>query len=127
MASQSKGFSHISVSEEDDDLVIQAGAYDRDASEGSACEPETDAGAEGEVADDRPPIVESEEVSQARVEDAVREAAPQAAKQQKPDEAPMRTSLEDLESAKMGTLQKVIVAVAAVAIVAFAVYYICFM
>lgn len=125
MASQSKGFSHISVSAEDDDIVILAGAYDRGSGDDFTSDSESAAATEVKAADDIQSDAEAEEVSQAHVEDASGEAKPQGTK--KPAEAQMRTSLEDLESAKMGTLQKVIVAVAAVAIVAFAVYYICFM
>lgn len=125
MAFQSKGFSHIAVSEEEDDLVIQAGAYDRGSNEDSACDTGADAGAERDVAGDCPPAAEPEEAFQSHADDASGKAESQTAK--KPDEARMGTSLEDLEDAKMGTLQKVIVAVAAAAIVAFAVYYLCFM
>lgn len=117
-------FSHISVaSDDEDDVVIEAGApraraqaapQEREASQAVAA---------------RPSAVTPE--AQARPDDSPKPAAARpnatrvagkASKQEYKE-----TTLDDLEGTKMSGMQKGIIAVAAVGIVAFVVYYIGFM
>ena len=131
MASEKRPFSHITVNvEEEDDLVIQAGAVDAGApssdeaapSDGGAPDvaPSADAARAGDreeacpehADDDRDADLDSDEDAPARPASAGR--------------AHEGTSLQDLESSKMSGLQKAIVAVAVLAVVGFAVYYIFF-
>ena len=142
MASEKRPFSHITVNvEEEDDLVIQAGAVDAGApssdeaapSDGGAPDvaPSADAARAGDREEACPEHADDDR-------DADLEPAPSSAHADAGDEedAPARpasagrahegTSLQDLESSKMGGLQKAIVAVAVLAVVGFAVYYIFF-
>lgn len=114
-----KGFSHITVSaDDDDDVVIQAGIADG-ASEEPAEEvgedfaetaAEADAPAEGEAPesepDPEPAAAEPEEVRRAAAGDGYRE-----------------TTLDDIEGAKMSTTQKVVIVVALLGIAAFVAWY----
>lgn len=126
MVSESKGFSRISVSpEEEDDLVIQAGSYggvaDGRASAPGAepePEPETEPEAEPEPEPEAEPGPEAERASAREPQPAPRRAAGEA--------RPVNT-LEDLQGTKMSAVQKVVVAAAVVAVIGFAVYYACFM
>ena len=151
MASEKRPFSHITVNvEEEDDLVIQAGAVDAGAPSSDEAAPSdggapdvalsADAARAGDreeacpvhADDDRDADLDSDEGAPAS------EQAPSSAHADAGDEgdAPARpasagrahegTSLQDLESSKMGGLQKAIVAVAVLAVVGFAVYYIFF-
>lgn len=128
MASSNKGFSHISVSaEEEDDVVIQAGAYQVDEAQNavSAADLGTapNADAQPEV-EERAVSAATAAASSAASSDSVSEVrkqgAPKASGYQK-------TTLEDLENSKMSTRQKVIVVVAIIAVIAFAIYYLFFM
>ncbi|RDB60395.1 SURF2 Surfeit locus protein 2 [Gordonibacter sp. 28C] len=117
-----KAFSHITVSADDeDDIVIQAGA--RTEPSGAVPEPVT-AVDEPEV-----PIAEPDEPLPA--EDAAAGDAPDAGGQD--DARPEREGsyreqqLEDLASAPMPAAQKAVLAVALLLIVGFAVYYFFFM
>ncbi|MEE0844708.1 MAG: hypothetical protein U0L71_00735 [Eggerthellaceae bacterium] len=115
MVSDKKEFTLISVSDPDDgigqdDLVIQAGSVPATRKSG------------GDRPATRPKPGPDAPARPARASLHSGDPADRVALQQHGE-----TSLEDLESSKMGGLQKAIVAIAAVALVAFAVYYICFM
>ena len=138
MSAEKRSFSRISVSaEEEDDLVIEAGAVaaagaadDADeATEGprteaapSAGERSADAGALSDAAD-----ADQDGDADVDAEDGGAPAdagAGQAERRGRGERA--GTSLEDLETAKMGGRQKAIVAIAALAVIGFAVYYMFF-
>lgn len=153
MAADKRSFSHITVTdEEEDDLVIRAGAPSGDADGAGAAEaPGDDAprGASGrggagaaeapscEAAAAREGLEAAGEPGGADADggrDGSEKAAPSEgaaraegaagpgrAKEKRPE-----TSLQDLESSKMGGMQKAIVAVAVLAIIGFAVYYMFF-
>lgn len=143
MASDKRPFTHITVNaDEEDDLVIQAGAVSagepscgggdpsgEDAASGGASADADHADALREHGDDdRDADLDADEDAaalEAARSDASEEegASVRRAGAEKPREG---TSLQDLENAKMGGLQKAIVAVAVLAVVAFAVYYIFF-
>ncbi len=117
-------FSHISVaSDDEDDVVIEAGVpraraqaapQEREASQAVAARPSAVAPEAQARPDDSPKPA-------AARPDATR-AAGKASKQEYKE-----TTLDDLEGTKMSGMQKGIIAVAAVGIVAFVVYYIGFM
>lgn len=150
MVSDKRPFTHITVNaEEEDDLVIQAGAVSADETSYGGGVPSGEDAASGGVSagadhagvygdalrehgdDDLDADLDADE--DAAASEAAR--SPQSgasggegasvgrAGVDKPHEG---TSLQDLESAKMGGLQKAIVAVAVLAVVAFVVYYIFF-
>lgn len=134
MVPESKGFSHISVSpEEEDDLVIQAGALA--PTKGS----EPLGGVEGEDrsggGNTRSPNILADadfESQPAAAESALRMESESGAEGIRENvgshrKAVSETTLADLEGSKMPALQKVIVALAVVSVVGFAVYYVCFM
>lgn len=146
MAAEKRPFLHIAVSDgEEDDLVIQAGSVpaagprsaEADEAEGgvgsgAAFDGAREDACEGAVADgdaglddERP--AEAEEAPSPRKGEASDEGekAPsaQGARAERERDA---TSLQDLESSKMGGLQKAIVAVAVLAVIGFAVYYVFF-
>ncbi len=104
MTADDTKFSHITVEDDDDEFVIQAGA--RSAS------PHAQAG-DVQVAE----------------QPAAPVAAPQpAAKPEKQRDKEYRaTTAEDLESVPMSVTQKVVIAAAALLIVGFAVYFMFFM
>ncbi len=118
MAQDDSRFSHISVSAGDeDDVVIVAGDARAQASS-RAAEP---------VVSPKPEPV-SERVREGEGEPA---AAPRKSAPARP-EAPKRssardryeeTTLDDLQNAKMSSMQKAIIVVAAIGVIAFAVYY----
>ena len=102
----SKEFSHITVTaDDDDDVVIQAGVVEEPAAE----EPVEEAPLEEPV--DEPAAEEAD--------DAVKEGAGETADAASYHE----TTLDDLEATKMSTTQKVIIVVAVLGIVAFAAWY----
>ena len=99
----SKEFSHITVTaDDDDDVVIQAGVVEEPAAEEPVAEEADDAVAEA--------------VEEAAVE---KEGAGETADAVSYHE----TTLDDLEATKMSTTQKVIIVVAVLGIVAFAAWY----
>lgn len=139
MVSDNLGFSRITVSDEaEDEVVIHAGAQndvfgadgraagDRERPRVEERRDERSEGLVGESLEERcdesgeldsegraekvQPVVEQEEKRQRRAE---KDAAP--------------TSLDDLESFKMGTVQKAVIVLAAIGLLAFAVYYLFFM
>lgn len=104
----SKEFSHITVTaDDDDDVVIQAGVVEEPAAE----EPVEEAPLEEPVDD-----AVAEAVEEAAVE---KEGAGETADAASYHE----TTLDDLEATKMSTTQKVIIVVAVLGIVAFAAWY----
>ena len=146
MVSDKRPFTHITVNaEEEDDLVIQAGAVSADETSYEGGVPSGEDAASGGVSAgaDHAGVYgdalreHGDDDLDADEDAAASEAArsPQSGASEgegasvgragvdKPHEG---TSLQDLESAKMGGLQKAIVAVAVLAVVAFVVYYIFF-
>ena len=101
---EAQRFSHIKVGA-DDDIVIQAGAVP----------------APGPVAEEpqEAPAAPAAEPRAAAPEPAERAAEPRPARA----DAYRETTLEDLESSKMGTAQKVVIALAVLGVIAFAVWY----
>ena len=95
---EAQRFSHIKVSDADDDIVIQAGAA-------PAPEPAVPAAPEPDPAPAAP-------VSPAPARPAAKRA-----------DAYRETTLEDLESSKMGTAQKAVIVLAVIGVIAFAVWY----
>lgn len=143
MTGDAQKFSHISVvSDDEDDVVIEAGAPRvRSYGEGeSAAQPAGDEAAAS--AANKTSVVAGGEGLAARASagaapaERVSTPAPErAAKADKPARkasAPARkgyeeTTLADLEDTKMSGMQKGIIAVALIGIVAFIVYYVAFM
>ena len=124
MTGDAQKFSHISVaSDDEDDVVIEAGALraraqavpqEREASQAVAARPSAVAPEAQARPDDSP--------KPAAARPNATRAAGKASKQEYKE-----MTLDDLEGAKMSGMQKGIIAVAAVGIVAFVVYYIGFM
>lgn len=122
-----KRFSHITVNAgEDDDVVIQAGAY--------APAPQVQAEAAEEVHDDQAqweaeaPAGESEPAYEPEPEPASEPATafePQHAA--RPADDYNEQTLEDLEAGPMSGMQKAVLAGVAIIIVAAIVYFTCFM
>lgn len=94
---EAQRFSHIKVSDADDDIVIQAGAVSAAASE--------------------------EAPAPARPQPAQADEAPAAPPAPAREGAYRETTLEDLESSTMGTAQKAVIALAVLGVIAFAVWY----
>ena len=112
----SKEFSHITVTaDDDDDVVIQAGVVEEPAAE----EPVEEAPLEEPV--DEPGAEEADDAVAEAVEEAAveKEGAGETADAGSYHE----TTLDDLEATKMSTTQKVIIVVAVLGIVAFAAWY----
>ena len=106
----SKEFSHITVTaDDDDDVVIQAGVVEEPAAE----EPVEEAPLEEPV--DEPAAEEAD--------DAVAEVEKEGAGETADAASYHETTLDDLEATKMSTTQKVIIVVAVLGIVAFAAWY----
>ena len=136
MTGDAQKFSHISVaSDDEDDVVIEAGApRSRSYGEGeSASQPSGDEAAASEVATEAAEAGGGEGSSEPSPQACV-PASERAAKAGKPAKASAsarkgyeETTLEDLESTKMSSMQKGIIAVALIGIVAFIVYYVAFM
>ena len=136
MTGDAQKFSHISVaSDDEDDVVIEAGApRSRSYGEGeSASQPSGDEAAASEVATGAAEAGGGEGSSEPSPQ-ACAPASERAAKAGKPAKASAstrkgyeETTLEDLESTKMSSMQKGIIAVALIGIVAFIVYYVAFM
>ncbi len=135
MTGDAQKFSHISVaSDDEDDVVIEAGApRSRSYREGEpAAQP---AGDEATSAANKTAAADGGEGPSESPSRASTPAPERAAKADKPARkasAPARkgyeeTTLEDLEGTKMSGMQKGIIAVALIGIVAFIVYYVAFM
>lgn len=156
----SKGFAHIQVSDDEEDVVIQAGVPS--AAEGAdapaLCSSADGAAGEAALADGAAPSGETAAAEQdgapAAAESASEPAGGRASGEadgahdsgerqakggQPSGEARGKgrdgrsgrqsgqTTLEDLQSFKMGTVQKVVIAAAIIGIIAAVVYYVCFM
>lgn len=135
MTGDAQKFSHISVaSDDEDDVVIEAGTPRfRSYGEGEpAAQP---AGDEATSAANKTAAADGGEGPSESPSRASTPAPERAAKADKPARkasAPARkgyeeTTLEDLEGTKMSGMQKGIIAVALIGIVAFIVYYVAFM
>lgn len=121
-----KTFSHITVSaDDDDDFVIQAGRRrSPQAQEPRAAVSTKKTVEESETLSDQD---RSDSSTQKMVDERVEspEIVPEKASQATSKEDGYRaTQLEDLKGAPMPTAQKVVIAVAALLVVGFAVYYI---
>ena len=144
MTGDAQKFSHISVaSDDEDDVVIEAGApRSRSYGEGeSAARPAGDeaparaAATEATEADGGEGFADRASAGAAPAERVSTPAPERAAKADKPARkasAPARkdyeeTTLADLEDTKMSGMQKGIIAVALIGIIAFIVYYVAFM
>lgn len=135
MTGDAQKFSHISVaSDDEDDVVIEAGAPRfRSYGEGEpAVQPARDEAATS--AANKTAEADGGEGPSESPSRASTPAPERAAKADKPAKAsaPARkgyeeTTLEDLEGTKMSGMQKGIIAVALIGIVAFIVYYVAFM
>lgn len=137
MTGDAQKFSHISVaSDDEDDVVIEAGApRSRSYGEGeSVSQPARDE-APARAAATEATAADGGEGSSEPPSRASTPAPERAAKADKPARkasAPARkgyeeTTLADLEGTKMSGMQKGIIAVALIGIVAFIVYYVAFM
>ena len=135
MTGDAQKFSHISVaSDDEDDVVIEAGTPRfRSYGEGEpAAQP---AGDEATSAANKTAAADGGEgpsESPSRASTLAPERAAKADKPARKTSAPARkgyeeTTLEDLEGTKMSGMQKGIIAVALIGIVAFIVYYVAFM
>ena len=142
MTGDAQKFSHISVaSDDEDDVVIEAGApRSRSYGEGEpAAQPAgdeaTSAANKTAAADGGEGFADCASTGAAPAERVSTPAPERAAKADKPARkasAPARkgyeeTTLADLEDTKMSGMQKGIIAVALIGIVAFIVYYVAFM
>ena len=141
MTGDAQKFSHISVaSDDEDDVVIEAGApRSRSYGEGEpasqpAGDEATSAANKTAAAGGGEGLADRASSGVASAERASAPAPERAAKADKPAKAsaPARkgyeeTTLEDLEGTKMSGMQKGIIAVALIGIVAFIVYYVAFM
>lgn len=118
--SDGKKFEHIKVSAADDDIVIQAGIPDASQQKCEDMLSAKDIQAHGHSpeASDVSDAAESTPSSEA-IEGASgkRSHAPSAS-----DDGYHETTLEDIKSSKMSVMQKAIIAIAVVAVIAFAVY-----
>lgn len=134
MTGDAQKFSHISVaSDDEDDVVIEAGTPRfRSYGEGEpAAQP---AGDEATSAANKTAAADGGEGSSEPPSRACAPAPERSVKADKPAKAsaPARkgyeeTTLEDLEGTRMSGMQKGIIAVALIGIVAFIVYYVAFM
>lgn len=118
-------FSHITVTADEDDVVIQAGAVEEAVVEEAPA-------AEVDDAREEDPESAPEDVSSASgrnaevpASSATTPTAPTApTAREKADAASFReTTLDDLESTRMSTTQKAIIIVAVLGVIAFAAWY----
>ncbi len=121
-------FSHITVTADEDDVVIQAGAVEEAVVEEAPA-------AEVDDAREEDPESAPEDVSSASGRNAEVPASSEAAlasattptaptAREKADAASFReTTLDDLESTRMSTTQKAIIIVAVLGVIAFAAWY----
>lgn len=116
-------FSHITVTADEDDVVIQAGAVEEaPAAEVDDAREEDPESAPEDVSSAPERNAEVPASSEAASASATTPTAPTA--REKADAASFReTTLDDLEATKMSTTQKVVIVVAVLGIVAFAAWY----
>ncbi|HIT45806.1 MAG TPA: hypothetical protein IAC28_06960 [Candidatus Aphodovivens excrementavium] len=139
MVSDNLGFSRITVSDEaEDEVVIHAGAQNDVFGEDGRAAGDRERPRVEERRDKRPEELVGESLEQRcdesgetnpegraeKVQPAVEQEEKRQRKAEK-DAAP--TSLDDLESFKMGAVQKAVIVLAAIGLLAFAVYYLFFM
>lgn len=121
------GFTHITVSTDDDDVVIQAGIAD--APVAPETPPESDEGsiaAGGEPAlatADGPAEVDAPEMA-AGDAPASADGAPATPAAVRSDDGYRETTLQDIEDAKMSSTQKVVIIAALLGIIAFVAWYV---
>lgn len=143
MAQGERKFSHITVSSDDDEFVIQAGVRgevradeERQAAEeareaakrGLAKEAEVAAGEKAAEDGRAPAFAEQKPGGAGREASEVAAPRSQAAAPRKAarDDGYRPTTMEDLEGGSMSTMQKAIIAIALAGIVAAVVYYLLF-
>lgn len=112
-----KGFSHITVTaDDDDDVVVQAGAV----------EVGTPDEAEVPDADPLPAVPAAEPTSESPLESDLKpepDPKPEPEVRTASGDDYHETTLEDLQGAKMSTTQKAVIVVALLGVVAFAIWY----
>lgn len=115
-------FSHITVTaDDDDDVVIQAGAVDAAGDAEAEVDKTVVEDADGAPEAFAEGVVESDSAPDAP-EAADAEAHP-ASQARANDAGYHETTLDDLESTKMSTTQKVIIVLAVLGVIAFAAWY----
>lgn len=121
------GFTHITVSTDDDDVVIQAGIADAPVAPDAP--PESDEGSPvvgGEPASaavDGPAEADAPEMA-AGDAPASAGGAPATPAAARPDDGYREMTLQDIEDAKMSSTQKVVIIAALLGIIAFVVWYV---
>lgn len=122
MSAEEKKFSHILVSnDEDTDEIIQAGSFSqRDQVQKAPLEAE----AEQREESFSEAHVEEEADQEEQTPLNTEEESTQASSSK---EAYSPTTLEDLQGGKMGGVQRAVIIVAILGLIAFFIYYICFM
>lgn len=119
---ETTGFTHITVStDDDDDVVIQAGIARTDdgALGGDADEAGEDGGPVGQAASaSAVPAGES-----VKSEAASKPCASAASDRGRPSDGYRETTLQDIENVKMSSTQKAVIVVALLGIAAFVVWY----
>lgn len=124
------GFAHITVSSDDeDDFVIQAGVqsgFASDAREGGGEGPVSHSAPTASTADEPQPepatVVESEPAPE-RADAAPEGQGASGVRGASADRGYRETTLEDLESAPMSSMQKGVIVAAVLAIAAFVLWY----
>ncbi|MEE0705274.1 MAG: SURF2 Surfeit locus protein 2 [Adlercreutzia sp.] len=112
-------FSHITVSaDEDDDIVIQAGIVEAPADKPLVAPPAPSEPVAVEVGE-----IEEEPVASVSRSAVVAEEPVVAPAPARPDDGYRETTLEDIESSKMNSVQKAVIVVALLGIVAFVVWF----
>mgnify|MGYP007018182357 CR=1 FL=1 len=116
-------FSHITVTADEDDVVIQAGAVEEaPAAEVDDAREEDPESAPEDVSSAPERNAEVPASSEAASASATTPTAPTA--REKADAASFReTTLDDLESTRMSTTQKAIIVVAVLGVIAFTAWY----
>lgn len=115
-------FSHITVTADEDDVVIQAGAVEETVVE-EAPAAEVDDAREEDL-ESAPEDVSSASGCNAEVPASSETTSTAPTAREKADAASFReTTLDDLESTRMSTTQKAIIVVAVLGVIAFAAWY----
>lgn len=124
MVSNKAGFTHIAVhDEEEDEVVIQAGA----PSGGLEVDSQADTSGDGDSQVDAPEVDDSQAECSHADASAQAEVEPgEPTSSASVREEPLN-SLDDLQGFKMGAVQKAVIAVAVIGLIAFAIYYTFFM
>lgn len=115
-------FSHITVTADEDDVVIQAGAVEEAVVEEAPAAEVDDA--REEDPESAPEDVSSASGRNAEVPASSATTPTASTAREKADAASFReTTLDDLESTRMSTTQKAIIIVAVLGVIAFAAWY----